>query len=195
MRNIIRIALIVMASWLLMSSANALASIYGGSSHQGYVLPFADGSFKLLQGYNGPYGHTGHAEFAYDFQMPIGTTVIASRSGEVVSVVEKNSDGTRKPGEENVVVVRHSDGTFARYYHLTKDGALVSVGAKVKQGDKIGLSGNSGASAGAHLHFDVTKTCYEWGCQTIEIEFSNAKENPLKAGETYAPESSRPTAY
>jgi Membrane proteins related to metalloendopeptidases len=153
-----------------------------------FILPFPKGaSSKLLQGYNGPYGHKDRGEFAYDFQMPIGSTVIASRSGEVVSVVEKNNDNTRVPGEENVVVIKHSDGTFARYYHLTKDGVLVSVGDKVTQGDKVALSGNSGASAGPHLHFDVTKECLEWGCQTVPIKFANAKENPLQAGQVYEP--------
>jgi murein DD-endopeptidase MepM/ murein hydrolase activator NlpD len=153
---------------------------------ESYVLPFPSGaSYKLLQGYAGPYGHKGHAEFGYDFQMTIGTPVIAARGGEVVKVVKNNSDSTRKPGEENVVVIKHSDGTFGRYYHLTKDGALVSVGDKVSQGMKIALSGDSGASAGPHLHFDVTKECYEWGCQTVGIKFVNAKENPLKQGVTY----------
>jgi murein DD-endopeptidase MepM/ murein hydrolase activator NlpD len=163
------------------TSAHANAAI-----EESYVLPFPAGaSYKLLQGYAGPYGHKGHAEFGYDFQMTIGTPVIAARGGEVVKVVKNNSDSTRKPGEENVVVIKHSDGTFGRYYHLTKDGALVSVGDKVSQGMKIALSGDSGASAGPHLHFDVTKECYEWGCQTVGIKFSNAKENPLKQGVTY----------
>jgi len=44
--------------------------------------------------------------------------------------------------------------------------------------------GDSGASAGPHLHFDVTKECFDWGCQTIKVEFENVKENPLKAGLT-----------
>jgi murein DD-endopeptidase MepM/ murein hydrolase activator NlpD len=151
-----------------------------------FVLPYPKGTRStLLQGYNGRYGHKNHAEFAYDFEMTIGSQVIAARAGEVVKVVESNNDGTRKPGEENVVVIKHSDGTFGRYYHLTKEGALVAVGQKVVQGEKIGLSGNSGASAGPHLHFDVTRDCYEWGCQTIAIQFSNATGNPLKEGESY----------
>lgn len=156
------------------------------SASEAYTLPYSKGAgYKLLQGYNGPYGHKGHCEFAYDFQMPISTEVMAARSGEVIKVVEQNSDGTRKPGEENVIVIKHPDGTFGRYYHLTKEGALVSVGNRVKQGDKIGLSGNSGASAGPHLHFDVTRECYEWGCQTIKVVFENVKENPLRQGEVY----------
>ncbi|HVG28780.1 MAG TPA: M23 family metallopeptidase [Pyrinomonadaceae bacterium] len=155
-------------------------------SGAGYVLPFPNGkSFKLLQGNNGPWGHAGHAAFAYDFQMPVGGDVTAARAGEVVKIEEGFSDGTKRPGEENYVVIKQADGTFARYYHLTKDGALVAVGDKVAQGDKIGLSGNSGASAGAHLHFDVTEKCFEWGCQTIRVDFANARENPLKQGEVY----------
>jgi murein DD-endopeptidase MepM/ murein hydrolase activator NlpD len=174
----------VLALFITVTSINSFAQ-----DPNSYVLPFPKGfSSRLLQGFNGPYGHKGHSEFAYDFQMPIGSSVIAARGGEVVRVVQSFNDGTRVPGEENVVVIKHSDGTFGRYYHLTRDGALVAVGDRVAQGQKIALSGNSGASAGPHLHFDVTKGCHDWGCQTIKIEFKNTKENPLRQGEIYTPQ-------
>lgn len=151
-----------------------------------YVLPYAPGaSYRVLQGYNGPWGHDSHSAFAYDFQMPIGTQVHAARSGKVVRVEESHMDSTRKPGDENVVVIRHDDGTYGRYYHLTRNGAEVAVGDDVKQGQLIGFSGDSGASAGPHLHFDVTESCFEWGCQTIKIDFLNTRENPLKQGDSY----------
>jgi murein DD-endopeptidase MepM/ murein hydrolase activator NlpD len=151
-----------------------------------YVLPYDHReSYKLLQGYNGPWGHEGHCAFAYDFQMEIGTPVHAARAGIVVHVEQSNADSTRKPGEENVIVVRHTDGTYGRYYHLTHNGAKVAVGDEVKQNQLIGLSGDSGASAGPHLHFDVTTNCFEWGCQTIQIDFRNTEENPLKQGKSY----------
>ncbi|HET8669260.1 MAG TPA: M23 family metallopeptidase [Candidatus Saccharimonadales bacterium] len=179
-------SLVALAFLLALCSFPYTPSSDSNDSSAEYTLPFPKGaSYKLLQGYNGPWGHKGHAEFAYDFQMPIGSSVIAARSGEVVHVVESYDNGTRKPGQENVVVIKHSDSTFARYYHLTKEGALVSVGEKVEQGQRIALSGDSGASAGPHLHFDVTKGCYDWGCQTIIIEFERVKENPLKQGEVY----------
>jgi murein DD-endopeptidase MepM/ murein hydrolase activator NlpD len=151
-----------------------------------YLLPYPETTkYKLLQGYEGPWGHEAHAAFAYDFQMPIGTPVHAARSGKVVHVEQGHKDSTRKGGEENVVVIQHDDGTFARYYHLTQNGAKVALGESVKQKQVIGLSGDSGASAGPHLHFDVTRDCFKWGCQTIKMEFHNTKENPLKAGEVY----------
>jgi hypothetical protein len=54
------------------------------------------------------------------------------------------------------VIIDHGDGTFAAYYHLQKDGALVAPGEKVCKGQTIGLSGNTGFSTGPHLHFHVT---------------------------------------
>jgi murein DD-endopeptidase MepM/ murein hydrolase activator NlpD len=160
-------------------------NVAAGESSE-YVLPYSEGrTFKLLQGYEGPWGHEGHCSFAYDFQMPIGTPVHAARSGKVVHVEQSHKDATRKPGEENVVMIEHNDGTYARYYHLTQNGAKVAVGQEVKQKQLIALSGDSGASAGPHLHFDVTKDCFKWGCQTIKMEFSNTNQNPLKAGESY----------
>lgn len=119
---------------------------------------------------------------------PIGSPVVAARAGVVVHLVERNQDATRKPGDENVVVIKHADGSFARYYHLTTDGVLVGLDETVAQGQRIALSGDSGASAGPHLHFDVTKNCYEWGkYQTIPMAFANVVENPLKQGASYAP--------
>jgi murein DD-endopeptidase MepM/ murein hydrolase activator NlpD len=151
-----------------------------------YRLPYPVGtSCLLLQGNNGPWGHEGKAAYAYDFRMPIGSEVTAARGGVVVKTEGRFEDGTRKPGQENYVFIAHGDGSFGRYYHLTKDGALVKEGATVRAGDRIGKSGNSGASAGPHLHFDVTKDCPEWGCQTIPIAFANARENPLVADQTY----------
>jgi murein DD-endopeptidase MepM/ murein hydrolase activator NlpD len=169
-----------------MKILTVLLLLFASESSPSYFLPYSEGSsYKILQAYNGPWGHEGHAAFAYDFQMPIGTEVHAARSGKVVHLVERNKDSTKKPGEENVVVIQHEDGTYARYYHLTQNGVKVGVGDQVKHKQLIALSGDSGASAGAHLHFDVTKDCYEWGCQTIEIQFANVKDNPLKVGNSY----------
>src|SRR3546814_7165159 len=44
---------------------------------------------------------------------------------------------------------------MAVYAHLQPGGALVQPGQRVRRGRPIGLSGNSGASGGPHLHFAV----------------------------------------
>ena len=151
-----------------------------------FILPYAEGSsFKLIQGNNGPWGHSGHAAYAFDFVMPIGSPVLAAQAGIVVAVEEQYVDNTRTPGEENFVIIQHADSSFGRYYHLTKNGAFVAVGDPIKQGQTIAISGNSGATAGAHLHFDVTTLCFEWGCQTRWISFINASTDTLIVGEFY----------
>jgi murein DD-endopeptidase MepM/ murein hydrolase activator NlpD len=156
------------------------------SADGGYSLPFPAGdSARLVQGNNGPWGHSGAAAFAFDFVMPIGSPVTAARPGRVFATESRFVDGNKTPGQENFVFIRHDDGTFARYYHLTQNGVLVTVGSAVARGDTIARSGNTGASAGPHLHFDVTRGCAEWGCQTIPVRFINAGADSLIEDRTY----------
>lgn len=81
-----------------------------------------------------------------DWATPTGTAVYASCGGKV----SKAGWGS---GYGNVIYIDHEDGRQTRYGHLSK--ILVSVGDKVKQGDKIALSGNTGVSTGPHIHFEI----------------------------------------
>ena len=146
-----------------------------------YVLPFPVGiGYTCKQGYVGRTYHVGVFVYGVDLGMPIGSTITAARGGEVIFVEESNSDRDRGTEKANVVVVQHDDGTYGRYVHLTKDGALVEIGQRVAQGDPIGLSGSSGDPGNPHLHFDVTKDCPRSNCHTIPICYKNTK--PHSAG-------------
>ncbi|MDE6639975.1 MAG: M23 family metallopeptidase [Acetatifactor sp.] len=81
-----------------------------------------------------------------DLATPTGTPVYASCGGTVT----KAGWGS---GYGYVVYIDHIDGKQTRYGHLSR--VLVSVGQKVKQGDRIALSGNTGVSTGPHLHFEM----------------------------------------
>jgi len=122
-----------------------------------YSLPFQKGkSYFLIQAYKSAFSHKG--EIALDFKMKKGTRVCAARQGVVVALREDSDKGGLKPemlSEGNYIVIQHSDGTHGNYWHLKKNGALINVGDTVQQGQVIGLSGNTGYSAFAHLHFEV----------------------------------------
>ena len=128
--------------------------------------------------------------------MPIGTQVLAARAGKVVSIREHFKDNNNIDLEENYIFIKHDDGTIARYFHLTHNGALIKEGDTVKAGQVIGLSGNTGQSGGPHLHFDVQKCgpnlpphYNQLPCgQTVPITFKNTHKHQcgVKAGIKYS---------
>jgi murein DD-endopeptidase MepM/ murein hydrolase activator NlpD len=140
-----------------------------------YVVPYPVGaSYDLLTGNCDP-GHQGENRYGYDFLMPIGSVVAASRGGEVVFSEERWSDSGRNPSENNGVVIAHGDGTFSFYFHLQQNSVLVDLGDTVIQGQVIARSGASGTGP-QHLHFHIS-LCYP-GCGTEPTTFSNTDPNP-----------------
>jgi murein DD-endopeptidase MepM/ murein hydrolase activator NlpD len=140
-----------------------------------YRLPYANGaSFRILQGFGSRFSHTGLERYAVDFDMPIGTPVHASRDGIVVMLEESHDRGcwARDCADAaNYVVILHDDGTTGEYYHLQKDGVLVSQGERVHRGQKIALSGNTGHTTMPHLHFAVYRAA-SWGrTQSLPFRF------------------------
>jgi len=81
-----------------------------------------------------------------DFAMPQGTPVLAVGDGEVVVAKRSGAAGY-------YVAIRHGRTYTTRYMHLRK--LLVKPGQKVKRGDRVALSGNTGRSTGPHLHYEV----------------------------------------
>lgn len=149
-----------------------------------YIFPYKHGSkYKISQGYMGGITHFGDDGYALDFQMKEGTHVIAARDGVVVEVKEDSNIGgpTEKYNKHgNYVLIYHSDGTFADYVHLKRNGALVEVNDVVKAGDVIGLSGNTGRSSGPHLHFSVSKPTVRGKRVSIPVKFLNHDGNPVE---------------
>lgn len=75
-----------------------------------------------------------------------GAPIVAAADGEVIISRFSSSAG-------NWIILYHGNSTYTVYMHCQK--LLVSAGDTMKQGDTIGLVGNTGWSTGAHLHFEV----------------------------------------
>ena len=83
--------------------------------------------------------------------------IYATKSGKVLiaSMPYSDKDGG-KSGYGNYVVIDHGGGMSTLYAHMSI--VKVSVGQYVTQGDVIGVTGNTGASTGPHLHYEVHST-------------------------------------
>jgi len=144
-----------------------------------YQLPYAPGrSYTVSQGCNSGFSHHGANQFAIDWKMPEGTEVRAARGGRVVKVKDDSNTGggtMQFDPYNNFVLIRHEDGTLGHYCHLKKDGVRVTPGQIVRTGEVIALSGNTGFSSGAHLHFCVFKTLDGRERVTIPVKFEDAE--------------------
>lgn len=151
-----------------------------------YVLPYSVGAaYRMFQGNcpaNPAWGHNNM--FAYDFELPMGTPVRASRAGTVIWTNEQFADNDHIPGHENLVVIQHADGTVMRYAHLTINGVEVAQGAAVQPGELLGFSGNSGNSSGPHLHIDLLRNSVNFSkSNTLPLTFRNAGGAAAPTGE------------
>lgn len=125
-----------------------------------YTFPLLTRDLRVEQGFGGAYSHNDEQNhYAVDFAAPIGTDVVAARDG-VVMQVENDFDRAglnreKYAGRANFVRILHDDGTMALYAHLREAGVMVRTGQRVRAGQLIGRSGNTGFTSGPHLHFAV----------------------------------------
>jgi RHS repeat-associated protein len=82
-----------------------------------------------------------------------GKDVVSATDGTVVSKTSKD-DGN---GAGNRIHIKDEDGYKHSYFHLSDNnfGNGIKSGSEVEQGQKIGEIGNTGASKGAHLHYEI----------------------------------------
>jgi len=90
---------------------------------------------------------------------PEGTPVLAARDGVVMTLDNDfygaGLDMAKYGDRANNIRIVHSDGTMAVYAHLQLESARVRVGQHVRAGQVLALSGDTGYTNGAHLHFCV----------------------------------------
>ena len=92
--------------------------------------------------------HTG-IDIGKNGSQPIaGAAIVAAGAGTVISAGYRSGYG-------NTVMIDHGNGVVTLYAHQPSGGIKVSVGQKVKKGQRIGTVGSTGYATGPHLHFEV----------------------------------------
>jgi murein DD-endopeptidase MepM/ murein hydrolase activator NlpD len=95
-----------------------------------------------------------------DYASAIGTNVYAVADGKVIFSGPSSIKGSNgEPGGGGYIIkLRHKvEGKWitSSYMHLNKGSLKVSKGQTVIEGQLIAKTGNSGASTGPHLHFEI----------------------------------------
>jgi murein DD-endopeptidase MepM/ murein hydrolase activator NlpD len=113
------------------------------------------------------YAHTHHDYQATDVMTACGHTFVAVTSGVVLTVSKKdtwsakvNAGATR--GGLSVSILG-DDGV--RYYgsHLSAVGTNINPGVRVKTGQTLGKTGDTGDASACHLHFGISPPCAKVG--------------------------------
>jgi murein DD-endopeptidase MepM/ murein hydrolase activator NlpD len=123
-----------------------------------------------------------------------GREIIAPADGTIIYARNDVPDNTRPgliqtniflklPDPEwaiggNVIVIDHGNGEYSFLAHMQKGSVRVKVGDKVKQGDVLGLLGNSGNSDGPHLHYHLMAGPALFRSDGLPSRFTNL-ETPL----------------
>jgi len=115
------------------------------------IQPVINTELTLL---TAPYGMLIHPFYkslashqGVDYTVPTGSRVFATADGKVKEVK------TRKTTSGRYIIIDHGSGYETQYSHLSR--IDVKKGQKVRRGDIIGLTGNSGLSLSPHLHYEV----------------------------------------
>lgn len=125
-----------------------------------------------------PYGPRKHPITGEYNKMHHGTDfggtfkVLAAQDGIVDHV------GWSPKGGGHVVIIKHASDLYTVYYH-GRERTKLNVGDRVKAGDFIYTSGNTGASNGAHLHFEARRS-RRWG-DTLDAMSLIVDEKPGEA--------------
>jgi len=166
------------STWDREHAACLQRAVFGNPADSAYVLPYPVGAAYVVSSTYCYAGNAHYNELAYDFVMPVGAEIVASRAGTVEGVVDHFEDGTSDNTRSNSIAIRHDDGTVAGYGHTQQWGAVVRVGDRVDQGQVIGHAGSSGAGGLPHLHLGVFPRVVWRRQDDLAFNFRNA-QGPL----------------
>ena len=131
----------------------SLAKLTSYFEHRNSVQSATPGSWPMRGFITSEFGYRtspiyGSRQFheGLDIANSVGTPVAATANGTVTETGYNSGYG-------RFVKIQHGFGMVTLYGHLSR--ATVTQGQRVKKGEIIGASGNTGSSTGPHLHYEV----------------------------------------
>jgi murein DD-endopeptidase MepM/ murein hydrolase activator NlpD len=154
-----------------------------GASHDEsarYGWPFAGAPRKLRYGVltgsvGQAYTRPEFMKYAYEFELPVGTPVVAAREGVVSRIVDGHTRGGPQRGlrfKSNTLTIAQPDGTLAVYTHLSP-GIPVELGQEVRAGEVIAASGDTGYLMQPELLFSVLRVGPDGEPSSVDVRFED----------------------
>lgn len=142
-----------------------------GQSVKGFLMKTPVDGARITSG----FGMRFHPVLGYsrmhkgiDFGVPSGTPVMAAGSG-IIQI-----EG-RLGGYGNFLKINHGNGYATGYGHLSRFAPGIHLGSRVRQGQVVAYSGNTGITTGPHLHYEI----FQGGAQVNPLRVKVAMGSKL----------------
>lgn len=99
-----------------------------------------------------------------DIAESLNTEIRAAATGVIYRLYRSKSYG-------NVIYIKHKNGMATRYAHMNAFAGNLHVGSQVGQGQLLGFMGNTGHSAGVHLHWELRVNTDQWADTLDPLQF------------------------
>ena len=141
-----------------------------------HIRPAEQGPQNQLYAYDFRMENTGKETKLEEFEV-FGKEVLAPGDGIVTQVISGSIDvlpgeRDRSVGVGNAIIIDHQNGEYSLLCHFKHNSIKIKVGDKVRQGDVIGLCGNTGNSTQPHIHFNLQDGPLMHKANAIPAQFS-----------------------
>ena len=111
-----------------------------------------------------------------------GKDVLTPGSGIVAQIIDGSIDvlpgeRDRSVGVGNAIIIDHQNGEFSLLCHFKHNSIQVKVGDKIKQGDVVGLCGNTGNTFQPHIHFNLQDGALMHKANALPAQFTHILVN------------------
>lgn len=146
------------------------------ASTNNHFRPADQGPQNQLYAYDFRTENTGKEKTLEDYPI-FGTEILAPGDGVIAQVVDGSFDvlvgeRDRSVGVGNAVIIDHKNGECSLICHFKHNSIKVKVGDKVKQGDVLGLCGNTGNTTQPHIHFNLQDGPRMHNSKALPAQFS-----------------------
>jgi Peptidase family M23 len=146
-----------------------------------HIRPAEQGPQNQLYAYDFRMESTGKETKLEEYEV-FGKEVLAPGNGTVVQIIDGSIDilpgeRDRSVGVGNAIIIDHENGECSLLCHFKHDSIEVKIGDRVKQGEVIGLCGNTGNTQQPHIHFNLQDGPLMHTAQALPAQFSKIQVN------------------